>query len=93
MLLNSVSTTEETKEETTEVSHDIQKAFDVLNFGLVELDKIGTETAKKWYAYLINESGKLRTEKDIARKNKMIEIIISQKDKVKKMIELARTEK
>jgi len=97
MLLNSVSTTEqtaeETKEETTEVSHDIQKAFDVLNFGLVELDKIGTETAKKWYSYLLNESGKLRTEKDIARQNKMIEIIISQKDKVKKMIELAKSGK
>lgn len=101
MLLNSVSTTEETPavkedlttEETTEVSNDIQKAFDVLNFGLVELDKIGTETAKKWYGYLLNESGKLRTEKDIARQNKMIEIIISQKDKVKKMIELAKSEK
>jgi len=109
MLLNSVSTTEETpavkedltteqtaeetKEETTEVSHDIQKAFDVLNFGIVELDKIGTETAKKWYGYLLNESGKLRTEKDIARKNKMIEIIINQKDKVKKMIELAKSGK
>ena len=89
MLLNSVSTTEET----TEVSHDIQKAFDVLNFGLVELDKIGTETAKKWYGYLLNESDKLRTEKDIARKNKMIEKIISQKDKVKKMIELAKSGK
>ena len=89
MLLNSVSTTEET----TEVSHDIQKAFDVLNFGIVELDKIGTETAKKWYSYLLNESGKLRTEKDIARKNKMIEIIIKQKDKVKKMIELAKSGK
>lgn len=101
MLLNSVSTTEETTavkedlttEETTEVSNDIQKAFDVLNFGLVELDKIGTETAKKWYGYLLNESDKLRTEKDIARKNKMIEIIISQKDKVKKMIELAKSGK
>lgn len=101
MLLNSVSTTEETPavkedlttEETTEVSNDIQKAFDVLNFGLVELDKIGTETAKKWYGYLLNESGKLRTEKDIARQNKMIEIIISQKDKVKKMIELAKSGK
>lgn len=86
-------TTEQTAEETTEVSHDIQKAFDVLNFGLVELDKIGTETAKKWYSYLLNESGKLRTEKNLARQNKMIETIISQKDKVKKMIELAKSEK
>lgn len=86
-------TTEQTAEETTEVSHDIQKAFAVLNFGLVELDKIGTETAKKWYSYLLNESGKLRTEKNLARQNKMIETIISQKDKVKKMIELAKSEK
>ena len=90
---NGEQTKEETKEETTEVSHDIQKAFDVLNFGLVELDKIGTETAKKWYSYLLNESGKLRTEKDIAKQNKMIEKIISQKDKVKKMIELAKSGK
>ena len=91
--LTTEQTAKETKEETTEVSHDIQKAFDVLNFGIVELDKIGTETAKKWCSYLLNESGKLRTEKNIARKNKMIEIIINQKDKVKKMIELAKSEK
>lgn len=35
----------------------------------------------------------LEQKKDIARKNKMIEIIISQKDKVKKMIELAKSGK